>query len=67
MVSLYAKTTISTWFWFKSSTLDKPEIPNKDYKLLLSKLKPDDLNYLISIMILLKKSYCIIKKIEKGN
>jgi hypothetical protein len=38
------KQPYPTWFWFKSST-DKPEIPNKDYKLLLSKLniKPDDL------------------------
>jgi hypothetical protein len=44
MVSLYAKTTISNLVLVKSST-DKPEIPNKDYKLLLSKLniKPDDL------------------------
>jgi hypothetical protein len=63
MVSLYAKTTISNLVLFKSSTLDKPEIPNKDYKLLLLNIKPDDLNYLINKhMILLKKSYCIIKK-----
>jgi hypothetical protein len=49
------KQPYPTWFWFKSSTLDKPEIPNKDYKLLLSKLKPDDLK-------LLNKHYDFIKE-----
>jgi hypothetical protein len=51
------KQPYPTWF-YSSSTLDKPEIPNKDYKLLLSKLniKPDDLNYLIN------KHYDFIKE-----
>jgi hypothetical protein len=61
------KQPYPTWFWSKS-TLDKPEIPNKDYKLL-SKLniKPDDLNYLINKHYDIKEELLYYKKIEKGN
>jgi hypothetical protein len=64
------KQPYPSWFWSKSNTLDKPEIPNKDYKLLLSKLniKPDDLNYLINKHYdFIKEELLYYKKIEKGN
>jgi len=41
--------TYPNWFWSKGEKSDKPEIPEKDFKLLLLKLqvKKDDLEYLI--------------------
>lgn len=37
------------WFWSKSEKTDKPKITEKEFKMLIIKLKvkPDDINYLI--------------------
>lgn len=37
------------WFWSKSDKVDKPKITEKEFKMLVIKLKvkPDDINYLI--------------------
>lgn len=37
------------WFWSKSEKIDKPKITEKEFKMLIIKLKvkPDDINYLI--------------------
>lgn len=37
------------WFWSKSEKTDKPKITEKEFKMLVIKLKvkPDDINYLI--------------------
>ena len=37
------------WFWSKSEKVDKPKITEKEFKMLVVKLKvkPDDINYLI--------------------
>lgn len=59
-----------SWFWSKSTTVDKPELSSKDYKLLLIKLniKPDDLNYLLNKQPdFIKEELLYFKKIEKGN
>ena len=70
------------WFYFmqsqpypkflfsKSKTKDKPLIVNKDYKLLLTKLKikTDDLDYLIDKHYdFIKEELSFYKKVEKGN
>ena len=38
-----------SWFWSKSEKVDKPKITEKEFKMLVVKLKvkPDDINYLI--------------------
>lgn len=43
------KEPFPKWFWSKSDKVDKTEISEKDFKLLLVKLKvkPDDIIYLI--------------------
>ena len=58
------------WFWSKSEKLEKSEVNDKDYKLLLKKLKvkPNDLDYLIEKnMDFIKEELKYFKEIEKGN
>ena len=59
-----------SWFWSKSETTEKSEISEKDYKLLLKKLKIKeiDLDYLIiNNFNFIKEELNYYKKIEKGN
>lgn len=58
------------WFWGKTEKIEKSEIGDKDYKLLLKylKLKDIDLDYLIKNYIdLIQDELKYYKKIEKGN
>ncbi len=56
------------WFWSKSEGKEKSEIPDKDYKTLLQKLriKDLDLNYLIENHFdFIKEELNYYKKLEK--
>ena len=58
------------WFWSKSEKGEKLEVSEKDYKLILRKLKvkPSDLDYLIEKHFdFLKEELKYFKDIEKGN
>ena len=58
------------WFWSKSDKSDKPVIIDKDYKLLLQKLKIKDLDldYLImNHFEFIKEELKYYKSIEKEN
>jgi hypothetical protein len=58
------------WFWSKSEKTDKPDIPEKDYKLLIQKLKVKsiDLDYLIEHNPdFIKEELKYIKDIEKNK
>jgi hypothetical protein len=58
------------WFWSKSDKSDKLEVSEKDYKILLKKLKvkPSDLDYLIEKHFdFIKEELKYFKDIEKGN
>lgn len=58
------------WFWSKSEKSEKSEIVEKDYKLLLQKMKIKDidLDYLIENHIdFIKEELKYYKQIEKGN
>lgn len=62
------KEPFPKWFWFKSDKVDKTEIPEKDFKLLLIKLKvkPDDIIYLIDKHPeFIKDELAYYKKLEK--
>lgn len=57
------------WFWSKGNKADKPEVSEKDYKLLLRKLKIKniDLDYLINKHFdFVKEELKYFKEIEKG-
>ena len=56
------------WFWSKSEKSKKSDIDEKDYKLLLQKLKckPEDLDYLIiNFFDFIKEELSYYKKLEK--
>ena len=58
------------WFWSKSEKVEKLEVSEKDYKLILRKLKvkPSDLDYLIEKHFdFIKEELKYFKDIEKGN
>lgn len=58
------------WFWSKGEKSEKSEIVDKDYKLLLQKLKIKDidLDYLIINNIdYIKQELKYYKQLEKGN
>lgn len=58
------------WFWSKGDKADKSEISEKDYKILLQrlKIKDIDLDYLIEHHIdFIKEELKYYKQIEKGN
>ena len=58
------------WFWSKGEKADKPEISEKDYKLLIRKLhiKNIDLDYLIeNHMDYIKEELKYFKDIEKND
>ena len=58
------------WFWSKSEKGEKLEVSEKDYKLILRKLKvkPSDLDYLIEKHFdFIKEELKYFKDIEKGN
>ena len=62
------KEPFPKWFWSKSDKVDKTEIPEKDFKLLLMKLKikPDDIIYLIDKHPeFIKDELAYYKKLEK--
>ena len=62
------KEPFPKWFWSKSDKVDKTEIPEKDFKLLLIKLKvkPDDIIYLIDKHPeFIKDELAYYKKLEK--
>jgi hypothetical protein len=64
------KQPYPNWFWSKSEKGEKSEIIDKDYKLLLQKLKIKDidLDYLIEHHIdFIKEELKYYKQIEKGN
>ena len=57
------------WFWSKGEKADKPEIPEKDFNLLLLKLrvKKEDLEYLIDKHFdFIKEELKYFKSLEKG-
>lgn len=56
------------WFWSKSDKVDKPKITEKEFKMLVIKLKvkPDDVNYLIDRHPeFIKEELDYYKKLEK--
>ena len=58
------------WFWSKSDKVDKPKITEKEFKMLVIKLKvkPDDINYLIDKHPeFIKGELDYYKKLEKQN
>lgn len=62
------KEPFPKWFWSKSDKVDKTEISEKDFKLLLIKLKvkPDDIIYLIDKHPdFIKDELTYYKKLEK--
>ena len=62
------KEPFPKWFWSKSDKVDKTEIPEKDFKLLLMKLKikQDDIIYLIDKhQEFIKDELAYYKKLEK--
>ena len=62
------KEPFPKWFWSKSDKVDKTEIPEKDFKLLLIKLKvkPDDIIYLMDKHPeFIKDELTYYKKLEK--
>lgn len=62
------KEPFPKWFWSKSDKVDKTEMPEKDFKLLLIKLKvkPDDIIYLIDKHPeFIKDELAYYKKLEK--
>jgi hypothetical protein len=59
-----------SWFWSKSEKSGKSDISEKDYKLILQKLKIKnlDLDYLIDNHLdFVKEELKYYKQIEKGN
>jgi hypothetical protein len=64
------KQPYPNWFWSKSEKGEKSDISDKDYKLLLQrlKIKDIDLDYLIEHHIdFIKEELKYYKQIEKGN
>ena len=64
------KQPYPNWFWSKSEKNEKSKISDKDYKLILQKLKIKDidLDYLIEHHIdFIKEELKYYKQIEKGN
>lgn len=64
------KQPYPNWFWSKSEKGEKSEIVNKDYKLLLQrlKIKDIDLDYLIEHHIdFIKEELVYIKKLINQN
>ena len=62
------KEPFPKWFWSKSDKVDKTEISEKDFKLLLIKLKvkPDDIIYLMDKHPdFIKDELTYYKKLEK--
>jgi len=58
------------WFWSKSEKLEKSEISEKDYKLLISnlKIKESDLDFLIDNHIdFIKEELKYFKNLQKNN
>lgn len=58
------------WFWSKSEKLEKSEISEKDYKLLLTnlKIKESDLDFLIDNHIdFIKEELKYFKNLQKNN
>jgi len=56
------------WFWSKSEKTDKPKITEKEFKMLVIKLKvkPDDINYLIDKHPeFIKEELTWLKKVNK--
>jgi hypothetical protein len=64
------KQPYPNWFWSKSEKNEKSKISDKDYKLILQKLKIKDidLDYLIEHHIeFITEELKYYKQIEKGN
>jgi hypothetical protein len=64
------KQPYPNWFWSKSEKGEKPEISDKDYKLILQrlKIKDIDLDYLIEHHIdFIKEELVYIKKLINQN